>query len=200
MLEESLVLKGISLRILDTAGIRKTADTVEKIGVDRALEHAKDADLILYVVDASVPLDENDAKIMEILKGRKAIVLLNKSDLTAVIEKEEMEQKTGAPVISISAREETGMEELEEQMKKMFFQGEISFNDQVCITNLRQKQLLEESLAALDRVEESLQMGMPEDFYSIDLMDAYEKLGRITGEAVDDDLANEIFAKFCMGK
>ena len=92
VLEENLVLKGISLRILDTAGIRKTADTVEKIGVDRALEHAKDADLILYVVDASVPLDENDAKIMEILKGRKAIVLLNKSDLTAVIEKEEMEQ------------------------------------------------------------------------------------------------------------
>mgnify|MGYP000747929923 CR=1 FL=1 len=117
VLEENLVLKGISLRILDTAGIRKTADTVEKIGVDRALEHAKDADLILYVVDASVPLDENDAKIMEILKGRKAIVLLNKSDLTAVIEKEEMEQKTSAPVISISAREETGMEELEEQMK-----------------------------------------------------------------------------------
>ena len=85
-------------------------------------------------------------------------------------------------------------------LKDLFFQGEISFNDQVCITNLRQKQLLEESLAALDRVEESLQMGMPEDFYSIDLMDAYEKLGRITGEAVDDDLADEIFAKFCMGK
>ena len=117
-------------------------DVYKRQGVDRALEHAKDADLILYVVDASVPLDENDAKIMEILKGRKAIVLLNKSDLTAVIEKEEMEQKTGAPVISISAREETGMEELEEQMKKMFFQGEISFNDEVYITNARHKQAL----------------------------------------------------------
>ena len=93
-----------------------------------------------------------------------------------------------------------GIDQLEEVLKDLFFQGEISFNDQVCITNLRQKQLLEESLAALDRVEESLQMGMPEDFYSIDLMDAYEKLGRITGEAVDDDLADEIFAKFCMGK
>ena len=100
----------------------------------------------------------------------------------------------------ISAREEKGIDQLEEVLKDLFFQGEISFNDQVCITNLRQKQLLEESLAALDRVEESLQMGMPEDFYSIDLMDAYEKLGRITGEAVDDDLADEIFAKFCMGK
>ena len=103
-------------------------------------------------------------------------------------------------MLSISAREEKGIDQLEEVLKDLFFRGEISFNDQVCITNLRQKQLLEESLAALDRVNESLAMGMPEDFYSIDLMDAYEKLGRITGEAVDDDLANEIFAKFCMGK
>ena len=200
VLEENLVLKGISLRILDTAGIRKTADTVEKIGVDRALEHAKDADLILYVVDASVPLDENDAKIMEILKGRKAIVLLNKSDLTAVIEKEEMEQKTGAPVISISAREETGMEELEEQMKKMFFQGEISFNDEVYITNARHKQALLAAKKSLELTAESIEMGMPEDFFSIDLMNAYEELGSIIGEAVGEDLVNEIFSKFCMGK
>ena len=200
VLEENLVLKGISLRILDTAGIRKTADTVEKIGVDRALEHAKDADLILYVVHASVPLDENDAKIMEILKGRKAIVLLNKSDLTAVIEKEEMEQKTGAPVISISAREETGMEELEEQMKKMFFQGEISFNDEVYITNARHKQALLAAKKSLELTAESIEMGMPEDFFSIDLMNAYEELGSIIGEAVGEDLVNEIFSKFCTGK
>lgn len=200
VLEENLVLKGISLRILDTAGIRKTADTVEKIGVDRALEHAKDADLILYVVDVSVPLDENDAKIMEILKGRKAIVLLNKSDLTAVIEKEEMEQKTGAPVISISAREETGMEELEEQMKKMFFQGEISFNDEVYITNARHKQALLEAKKSLELTAGSIEMGMPEDFFSIDLMNAYEELGLIIGEAVGEDLVNEIFSKFCTGK
>lgn len=200
VLEENLVLKGISLRILDTAGIRKTADTVEKIGVDRALKHAKDADLILYVVDASVPLDENDAKIMEILKGRKAIVLLNKSDLTAVIEKEEMEQKTGAPVISISAREETGMEELEEQMKKMFFQGEISFNDEVYITNARHKQALLEAKKSLELTAGSIEMGMPEDFFSIDLMNAYEELGSIIGEAVGEDLVNEIFSKFCTGK
>ena len=200
VLEENLVLKGISLRILDTAGIRKTADTVEKIGVDRALEHAIDADLILYVVDASVPLDENDAKIMEILKGRKAIVLLNKSDLTAVIEKEEMEQKTGAPVISISAREETGMEELEEQMKNMFFQGEISFNDEVYITNARHKQALLEAKKSLELTAGSIEMGMPEDFFSIDLMNAYEELGSIIGEAVGEDLVNEIFSKFCTGK
>ena len=175
VLEENLVLKGISLRILDTAGIRKTADTVEKIGVARA-------------------------KIMEILKGRKAIVLLNKSDLTAVIEKEEMEQKTGAPVISISAREETGMEELEEQMKKMFFQGEISFNDEVYITNARHKQALLEAKKSLELTAGSIEMGMPEDFFSIDLMNAYEELGSIIGEAVGEDLVNEIFSKFCTGK
>ena len=166
----------------------------------RALEHAKDADLFLYVVDAAVPLDENDAKIMEILKGRKAIVLLNKSDLTAVIEKEEMEQKTGAPGISISAREETGMEELEEQMKKMFFQGEISFNDEVYITNARHKQALLAAKKSLELTAESIEMGMPEDFFSIDLMNAYEELGSIIGEAVGEDLVNEIFSKFCTGK
>ena len=185
----------------DTAVLEQlNAYLAEKIGVDRALEHAKDADLILYVVDASVPLDENDAKIMEILKGRKAIVLLNKSDLTAVIEKEEMEQKTGAPVISISAREETGMEELEEQMKKMFFQGEISFNDEVYITNARHKQALLEAKKSLELTAGSIEMGMPEDFFSIDLMNAYEELGSIIGEAVGEDLVNEIFSKFCTGK
>lgn len=137
---------------------------------------------------------------MEILKGRKAIVLLNKSDLTAVIEKEEMEQKTGASVISISAREETGMEELEEQMKKMFFQGEISFNDEVYITNARHKQALLAAKKSLELTAESIEMGMPEDFFSIDLMNAYEELGSIIGEAVGEDLVNEIFSKFCTGK
>ena len=133
-------------------------------------------------------------------RRRKAIVLLNKSDLTAVIEKEEMEQKTGAPVISISAREETGMEELEEQMKKMFFQGEISFNDEVYITNARHKQALLEAKKSLELTAGSIEMGMPEDFFSIDLMNAYEELGSIIGEAVGEDLVNEIFSKFCTGK
>ena len=153
-----------------------------------------------YYVEVQGILDENDAKIMEILKGRKAIVLLNKSDLTAVIEKEEMEQKTGAPVISISAREETGMEELEEQMKTMFFQGEISFNDEVYITNARHKQALLEAKKSLELTADSIEMGMPEDFFSIDLMNAYEELGSIIGEAVGEDLVNEIFSKFCTGK
>lgn len=200
-LEEQIQINGISLNIIDTAGIRKTEDTVEKIGIQRAVASMEKADLILYVADGSVPLNESDEEIIDLILDRKAIVLLNKTDLETVVTEEDLRARVGAhPVLSISAREEKGIDQLEEVLKDLFFQGEISFNDQVCITNLRQKQLLEESLAALDRVEESLQMGMPEDFYSIDLMDAYEKLGRITGEAVDDDLADEIFAKFCMGK
>ena len=190
--------------IVDTPGLfgdkEKLVDGEQVMYEDLTKRYISEAHLILYVVDASVPLDENDAKIMEILKGRKAIVLLNKSDLTAVIEKEEMEQKTGAPVISISAREETGMEELEEQMKKMFFQGEISFNDEVYITNARHKQALLAAKKSLELTAESIEMGMPEDFFSIDLMNAYEELGSIIGEAVGEDLVNEIFSKFCTGK
>ncbi|MBS6707035.1 MAG: tRNA uridine-5-carboxymethylaminomethyl(34) synthesis GTPase MnmE [Lachnospiraceae bacterium] len=200
VLEEQISLGGISLRMLDTAGIRSTVDKVEQIGVERAKEHAKNADLILYVVDASVPLDENDGQIMELLKGRKTILLLNKSDLETVISKEELTARIDAPVLNISAREETGLAELEALIKEMFFQGEISFNDEVYITNMRQKRALEEALESLKLVENSIAMGMPEDFFSIDLMNAYERLGSIIGEAVGEDLVNEIFSKFCTGK
>lgn len=200
VLEEQISLGGISLRMLDTAGIRSTADRVEQIGVERAKEHAKNADLILYVVDASVPLDENDGQIMELLKGRKTILLLNKSDLETVISKEELTARIDAPVLNISAREETGLAELEALIKEMFFQGEISFNDEVYITNMRQKRALEEALESLKLVENSIAMGMPEDFFPIDLMNAYERLGSIIGEAVGEDLVNEIFSKFCTGK
>lgn len=200
VLEEQISLGGISLRMLDTAGIRSTEDKVEQIGVERAKEHAKNADLILYVVDASVPLDENDGQIMELLKDRKTILLLNKSDLETVISKEELTARIDAPVLNISAREETGLAELEALIKEMFFQGEISFNDEVYITNMRQKRALEEALESLKLVENSIAMGMPEDFFSIDLMNAYERLGSIIGEAVGEDLVNEIFSKFCTGK
>lgn len=200
VLEEQITLGGISLRMLDTAGIRSTADKVEQIGVERAKEHAKDADLILYVVDASVPLDENDAQIMELLRGRKTILLLNKSDLQTVISAEELTEQVNAPVLNISAREETGLEELETMIKEMFFQGEISFNDEVYITNLRQKQALKDALESLKLVENSIEAGMPEDFFSIDLMNAYERLGSMIGESVGEDLVNEIFSKFCTGK
>ena len=200
ILEEQIVLNGISLRMIDTAGIRKTDDTVEKIGVERAREYAKDADLILYVVDASQPLDENDESIMELLKDKKAIVLLNKSDLNAEVSEGYIKEQVKAPVLWISAKEETGIEELENTIKELFFTGELNFNDEVYITNIRHKTALEEAKKSLELVENSIEMGMAEDFYTIDLMDAYESLGSIIGESVGEDLVNEIFSKFCTGK
>ena len=200
ILEEYITLHGISLKIIDTAGIRETKDIVEKIGVDRAREMAQKADLILYVVDSSVPLDENDEEIMEMLTGKKAIILYNKTDLQPEIQPEILNEKTGHPVIPISAKEEKGITELEEQIKDMFFGGEISFNDEVYITNARHKAALEEADRSLDLVRNSIERGMPEDFFSIDLMNAYENLGKILGESVGEDLVNEIFSKFCMGK
>lgn len=200
VLEETIVLQGISLKMMDTAGIRSTEDTVEKIGVERARTYAKDADLILYVVDTSTELDENDEEILELLKEKKAIVLLNKSDLTPVVTVEMLQKKTSQPIISISARMEQGVDRLEEKIREMFFQGDISFNDEVYITNVRHKNALEDAYASLTMVENSIAMEMPEDFFSIDLMSAYEALGSITGESVGEDLVNEIFSKFCTGK
>ena len=200
ILEEYITLHGITLKIVDTAGIRETEDIVEKIGVDRAREMAQKADLILYVVDSSVPLDSNDEEIMSMLNGKKAIILYNKTDLKAAIEIDRLREKTGHPVIPISAKEETGITELEEKIKDMFFGGELSFNDEVYITNARHKAALEEADKSLDLVRNSSLGGLPEDFFSIDLMNAYENLGKILGESVGEDLVNEIFSKFCTGK
>jgi len=200
ILEEHIQMEGISLNIVDTAGIRKTKDVVERIGVSKAKDAAKDADLVIYVVDASVPLDENDEEIIRMMKGHKAVVLLNKSDLETVITAEELEEKTGETVIAVSAKEETGIEELEKTVKHMFYNGEINFNDEIYITNVRHKTALTECYNSLMMVMESIDGGMPEDFYSIDLMNAYNELGSIIGEAVGEDLVNEIFGRFCMGK
>ena len=200
ILEEYISLNGITLRVIDTAGIRDTEDVVEKIGVGKARQMAEDADLILYVVDSSMPLDENDQEIMELLKGRKSITIYNKTDLTPVVDMEFLKEKTASPVIPVSAVEETGIGQLEDEIRRMFFQGELSFNDEVYITNARHKAALEEALESLKLVKNSIEMGMAEDFFSIDLMNAYESLGRIVGESVGEDLVNEIFSKFCVGK
>lgn len=200
ILEEYITLHGITLRMIDTAGIRETEDVVEKIGVGKAKEMAKDADLILYVVDSSAPLDENDEEIISMLEDKKTIVIYNKTDLISVVDKGELEEKTGRPVIPVSAVEETGIRELEEKIKELFFNGELSFNDEVYITNARHKEALEAARNSLELVRNSIDLGMPEDFFSIDLMNAYESLGKILGEAVGEDLVNEIFSRFCTGK
>lgn len=203
VLEESIRLHGIGLNIIDTAGIRSTEDVVEKIGVERALKIASDADLILYVVDSSVALDESDEEILDLIRGKKCIVLLNKTDLVPVVEEEELRKKLRDAEISVirtSTRDNTGIEKFENTIKEMFFSGALSMNEEVIITNMRHKQALEEARDSLLMVKKSLEDEMPEDFYSIDLMSAYASLGYIIGEEVGEDLVNEIFSKFCMGK
>ncbi|XCP85535.1 tRNA uridine-5-carboxymethylaminomethyl(34) synthesis GTPase MnmE [Roseburia hominis] len=200
ILEETVQLKGITLHIMDTAGIRDTEDVVEKIGVDKAKTNAMDADLIIYVVDASIPLDDNDYEIINMIRGKNALILLNKTDLSTVVDKVMLQMLINKPIFEISAKEETGIEELEDNLKEMFYHGDISFNDEVYITNVRHKAALQDAKNSLMRVKDSILNQMPEDFFTIDLMDAYEALGNITGETVGEDLVNEIFSKFCMGK
>lgn len=200
VIEEQIRLNGISLNIIDTAGIRNTEDVVEKIGVDKAKEYVELSDLVIYVVDASVPLDSDDDKIIELLQDRNVIVLLNKSDLKPVITEEDIHSRLDKKILSVSAKLKEGIDELEETISDMFFHGKIQMNDEVYITNVRHKASLMEVRNSLNLVKQSIADGMPEDFYSIDLMNAYEELGRIIGEAVEDDLVNEIFSKFCMGK
>ena len=200
VLEEQLQLGDLSLLLLDTAGIRSTEDIVEQIGVDRARKQAEDADLILYVADSSRPLNESDEEILSLLEGKKSLVLLNKSDLEPVVTPEIMRERTKHKVLLISAKEEQGIRELEEEIRSLFFQGEVDFNDEILITNARHKAALQEAEMSLSMVKESIQNGMPEDFYTIDLTDAYQALGRILGEEMGEDLINEIFGKFCMGK
>ena len=199
-LEETLSLGGITLKVVDTAGIRDTEDVVERMGVERAKKAAEEGDLIIFVADASRPLDENDREIMTFIRDKQAVVLLNKTDLQGVVTAQEIEEECGHKVIPISAKEERGIDALEAEIKGMYYHGEIHFNDQVTITSVRQKNALEESLKSIELVENSVHQGLPEDFYSIDLMNAYEQLGTIIGEAVEDDLVNEIFSRFCMGK
>ena len=199
-LEESIYLGDVVLNLVDTAGIRDTEDYVEGLGVEKARESAKDADLIIYVVDGTRELDENDKEIISLIEDKKAVVLLNKIDLDSVISKEEIEKIVNKPVIEVSAKKALGLEELEAKIKDMFFNGEISFNDEIYITNVRHKAALMEASESLSKVRESIEANMPEDFYSIDLMNAYEVLGEIIGESVGEDLVNTIFSEFCMGK
>lgn len=200
ILEEQIRIRGLILNLVDTAGIRKTKDVVEKIGVDKAKASVKDADLVLYVVDSSTELDENDREIISLLEGQKVIILQNKTDLPAVTDTEILKKIISGPVVCISAREESGFDEFADLLEEMFLEGKIAYNDGVYLTNVRHRSAMEEAKESLMKVKESIKLGMPEDFFSIDLMDAYEALGKILGESVGEDLVNEIFGKFCTGK
>ena len=213
-LEETISLGGITLNMIDTAGIRDTEDIVEKIGVEKAKKISEDADLILYVVDSSVALDESDREIIKMIHGKNVIILLNKSDLNEVVSEDNIyrmmedigsqidtkESYHDAKIIKTSTKEENGIDTLTELIKEMFFHGKVSYNDEVYITNMRHKEAIMDARQSMLQVRKSLEMNMPEDFYSIDLMSAYASLGVIIGEEVGEDLVNEIFSKFCMGK
>lgn len=199
-LEEQIMLNGISLNVMDTAGIRETEDSVEKIGVKKALESIKNANLILYVVDSSVPLNDNDFEIIKNIKNKNVIILLNKADLCPVVTEKMMKEYCNGEILSFSAKTGDGLEDLENMITKMFFEGDIQENDQVILTNARHISALKNAYESLMQVMESIKNQMPEDFLSIDLMDAYESLGTIIGESVEEDLVNEIFSKFCTGK
>ena len=207
-LEENIRLGDITLNIIDTAGIRNTDDMIEKIGVDRAREYAGEADLILWMVDGSRGLDGDDKEILKITEEKKVIILLNKQDIEGAMGKntlleclkKQYDYECEYPIIEISAKNESGLDKFTEILRHMFYNKDINFNDQVYITNMRQKEALSDAFASIQKAIESIKMEMPEDFYTIDLMDAYTSLGRVIGEAIEDDLADEIFAKFCMGK
>ena len=208
-IEENVMLQGINLHMIDTAGIRNTEDTVEKIGVQKSIDRIEDADLVLYVVDSSVPLSEEDMDIMNLVKNRKCIVLLNKNDLEQIVSENVIREMFSSidanafenvHIISSSTMKENGMVAFSKLLSDLFINGYVKMNDEVVITNIRHKEALIASEESLQKVLESIDMCMPEDFFSIDLMSAYSSLGYIIGEEVGDDLVQEIFTKFCMGK
>jgi len=199
-IEETVTVRGIALSLVDTAGIRSTEDVVEKIGVEKAKKAAEDADLILYLADATEEVLEEEKELLSLIARKRSIILLNKVDLCEIPDTSALEKLTGQKVLCISAKNEEGLEELYDTIEQMFFQNELSYNEELYITGERQKQALQKAYEAAGQVLQSIEAGLPEDFYSIDLMQAYESLGEITGESVDEDLVNTIFREFCMGK
>lgn len=199
-LEEHINIDQISLNIIDTAGIRDTEDIIERIGVDKAIDSIDAADLILYIVDGTTNLDENDFHIMDKIKGKKVITLINKNDQPLIVDNLLITSRITTEILEISAKEGVGKDAIGDLLKKMFFDNELSYNNQIYISNMRHKSLLYEAKDSLIKVLESINLDMGEDFFTIDLMSAYVSLGKIIGEELEDDLVNKIFSEFCMGK
>ncbi|MBR6401756.1 MAG: 50S ribosome-binding GTPase [Eubacterium sp.] len=203
-LEQHVRIGDISLNLVDTAGIRTAKDEVEKIGVEISKNYIDDADLILYVVDSSSKLDENDQHIINLIRNKNVIILYNKSDLEPLISENEVlsefSDEENIDIIKISAKEHIGLDGFEDMVKRFVFKNNVFSNNEILITNLRHKEKIHEALESLKHVKRSLDDGMPEDFLTIDMMSAYSSLGNIIGEEISEDLVNEIFAKFCMGK
>lgn len=209
-LEEDITLGDFTLRLIDTAGIHETEDTVEKIGVERSINGIERAELVLFVLDSSRELDDEDNKILSLCADKHCIIIRNKTDLSDIISSEKIDKeisdsgisfKYGIPQIcDFSAKNGEGLNELKKIISEMFFTTDSFLSDEIFITNERQKYEIDSAISSLSLVKQSIADGMTEDFFSSDLMDAYSHLGKILGEEVEDDLVDKIFKDFCMGK
>lgn len=199
-LQESVRLGGLMLNLIDTAGIHNTEDTVEKIGVDRAKQYIEQADFILFVVDGSEEWSDEDEQILPLIAQKKGIILLNKADLKVKVSELFLKDKLSWDTIAFSNETKQGLQQLEQYITDKFERGDLQFNDQICLTSIRHKNAVMQAVNALHRVEQSIKDGMPEDFFTIDLMEAYQQLGLINGDTATEDLVNKIFEEFCMGK
>ncbi len=200
MIEEDVMIQDVCLHIIDTAGIHETEDQVEKIGIERAKKSMEEADLCLLILDQSSPLTKEDLDLMDLIRDKKSLVLLNKNDLDAKMTMEEIQKYWSSDILSVSSRTGLGVEAFGTHIRKMFHLDQLSFNEEIFIGNERQKTCLNEALEALSLVEEGIKNGVGEDFLSIDLINAHENLKKLMGEQVDDELIETIFSKFCMGK
>ncbi len=208
IIEETVRLGDIILHLIDTAGIRNTEDIIEKIGVDKAKAMVNDAELVLYILDSTSEIDDEDKEIISLCRNKKTIVLLNKDDLSSDIKITEHIVRTlfseseneSVPIIKTSMLKGNGIEDLKSAVTDLFLNGQLVPKQELYITNLRHKNLLQKTLNSLKLVIDSIEKGLSEDFYTVDLNDAYVSLGEIIGEEVGDDLVEEIFSKFCMGK
>lgn len=200
-IEEFVNINGIPLKLVDTAGIRDAKDEVEKIGIIKSKEVANGADLIIAIFDASKELTKEDLEILELIKGKKAIILLNKTDLPRklMINNEKLKD-ADAKIIEISALNKTGIDDLYNEITKMFDLNQINLDQDVVITNVRQKNLIEKALLSVKKAEETMSKKMPIDIIAIFIKEILEELGNITGEIATDDIIDEIFSKFCLGK
>ncbi|REE56371.1 tRNA modification GTPase trmE [Paenibacillus taihuensis] len=201
VIEEYVTLGGIPLRLLDTAGIRETADVVERIGVERSRTALEEADLILFVLNVNEPLHPDDQLLMEKLRGRPVVVLLNKTDLPSVLDTSAVESIFPADaIVKLSVLHEQGLEELEGVISRMFFSGELESADMTYVSNVRHITLLNHAKQSLVDAIEATEIGIPIDIVQIDVRTAWEQLGELIGDSVADSLIDQIFSQFCLGK
>lgn len=201
IVEDYVNVRGVPLKLIDTAGIRETEDTVEKIGVERSRQAIEESDLILFVIDQSQALNETDNELLKLTEEEQRIIVLNKSDLEPVVSLDEIEGLVGgSPVIATSMMDKSGIDDLENAIAQLFFQGETIEKDANYISNTRHIALLNETRQSLEDVINGLNMGMPVDLVQIDMTHAWETLGEITGDTMQDELLNELFSNFCLGK